>query len=238
MPWLIRSRRALWITTAFLIAAVIAGAGAWWFLWVPNVRPSLRAGEVFGVDVSNHQGEIDWDALASDDIEFAYIKSTEGGDFTDRSFETNWAEAERVGLERGAYHFFTLCRPGEEQAGHFLNIAPPDDGALPPAVDLELAGNCADRPTGSDVYQQLDDFLAVVEEAWGRPVLLYVGEDWEARYPVLDRSDRPRWLVSFLGRPEHDWTVWQLHGFAKVDGVTGGVDLDVGRLDELTARRR
>lgn len=63
MPWLIRSRRALWITTAFLIAAVIAGAGAWWFLWVPNVRPSLRVGELFGVDVSNHQGEIDWDAL-------------------------------------------------------------------------------------------------------------------------------------------------------------------------------
>jgi len=228
----------LWITTVFLIAVVVTGTAVWWFLWVPNVRPSLRAGEVFGVDVSNHQGGINWDAIASDDIDFAYIKASEGGDLTDRRFETNWAGAARVGLKRGTYHFFTLCRPGNEQAAHFLRVAPPDDAALPPAVDLELAGNCAGRPGTRDVYRQLDDFLKMVEEAWNRPVLLYVGDDWEARYPVLNRSDRPRWLVSFFGRPGRDWTIWQLHGFARVDGVDGRVDLNVGQLDKLRVAPR
>lgn len=237
MSRLLRNRLVMRSAIALLIALLV-GAAAWWFLWVPNVRPSLRAGEVFGVDVSNHQGDIDWDAVASDDIHFAYIKATEGGDFTDRRFKTNWAEAKRVGLEQGAYHFFTLCRSGEEQAMHFLRVAPPDRTALPPAVDLELAGNCVDRPASTDVYRQLDDFLATIEEAWGRTALLYVGEDWEARYPVLDRSDRSRWLVSFLGRPGRDWTVWQLHGFAKVDGVNGQVDLDVGRLNRLGSDSR
>jgi lysozyme len=232
------SRRTLSITIALLIAVVIASSAAWWFFWVPNVRPSLHAGEVYGIDVSNHQGEINWDAVASDDIDFAYIKSTEGGDFTDLRFETNWAEAARVGLDRGAYHFFTLCRPGKEQAAHFLRVAPPDEAALPPAIDLELAGNCAGRPDLRDAYRQLEDFLTMVEEAWDRPVLLYVGDDWEARYPVLNRSDRPRWLVSFFGRPARDWTVWQLHGFAKVDGIDGSVDLDVGRLDNLRVARK
>ena len=142
--------------------------------------------------------------------------------------------ADEAGVVRGAYHFFTLCRPGAEQAEHFLRTAPPEASALPPAVDLELVGNCRDRPAPEAVHVELDVFLAAVEAAWGRPAVLYVGEDWEGEYPVLDRSTRPRWLVSFLGRPDPDWTVWQFHWWGRVDGVTGDVDVDVARLGELT----
>lgn len=78
MSWSSHSR-ILGITTAALVAIALSAA-VWWFLWVPNVRPSLRAGEVFGIDVSNHQGPIDWDAVTEDDVRFAYIKATEGGD--------------------------------------------------------------------------------------------------------------------------------------------------------------
>jgi Glycosyl hydrolases family 25 len=68
---------------------------------------------VIGVDVSNHQGEIDWSALAGSNVAFAYIKATEGGDFRDRRFQLNWDGAKRAGLARGAYHFFTQCRSGD-----------------------------------------------------------------------------------------------------------------------------
>jgi Glycosyl hydrolases family 25 len=71
---------------------------------------------VIGVDVSNHQGDIDWPALAGSKIAFAYIKATEGGDFRDKRFQLNWEGAKRAGLARGAYHFFTQCRSGAEQA--------------------------------------------------------------------------------------------------------------------------
>lgn len=216
-----------------VVLVLVAGVSA--YLWVPHHRPHLREGEVHGVDVSNHQGRVDWAAVAADGISFAYVKASEGGDFTDDRFAENWAGAERAGLQRGAYHFFTLCRPGDEQAEHFLRTAPPQAGALPPAVDLELVGNCAARPDREAVFAELDVFLAAVEQAWGRPAVLYVGEDWEGAYPVLDRSERPRWLVSFVGRPDVRWTVWQYAWWGRVDGVDGRVDLDVARVGELGA---
>ena len=50
-----------------------------------------------------------------------------------------------AGLKVGAYHFFTLCRPGAEQAAYFLATVPVDTDLLPPSVDLEYEGNCSVR---------------------------------------------------------------------------------------------
>lgn len=222
-------RRRRWPRIIGSITLLLAGLGAaLWFLLVPNWRPPLRDGEHFGVDVSNHQGDIDWRAVAEDDIRFAYIKATEGGDFTDARFRENWRDAGKAGLDRGAYHFFTLCRPGREQARHFLSVAPPDPGALSPAVDFEIAGNCSRRPTPPEVDAEVRAFLAVLEEAWDREVIVYVRDDWESQYPVRDELDRPLWHFRFLRRPNVDgWVIWQIHGFAHVDGIAGGVDLNI-----------
>jgi lysozyme len=203
------------------LAAAVAAGLAWWFWWVPNWRPGLEDGERYGIDVSSHQGAVDWERVAGDGIDFAYVKATEGGDFVDERFEANWAGARAAGLERGAYHFFTLCTPGDVQGRHFLAVAPPEDGALPPAVDLELAGNCSARPPERAVDNELGRFLSTVEQAWGQEVVLYVGEDFEERYPGRETLDRPLWLRRFLLRPAGDWWIWQLHGRARVDGVEG-----------------
>jgi len=212
-----------------LVATVLAGA-LFWFAFVPNWRPPLQEGERYGVDVSAHQGEIDWQRVAADEIEFAYIKASEGGSFTDVRFRANWAGAAAAGLDRGAYHFFTLCRRGDEQARHFLAVAAPDPRALGPAVDLELSGNCSRRPRAAEVEAELNTFLTIVEAAWGRPAMLYVGDDWEDRYPVRTRLDRPLWQLRFLRRPDLDNVrVWQIHGLAHVEGITGRVDLNIMR---------
>ncbi|HEX2294006.1 MAG TPA: GH25 family lysozyme [Actinomycetota bacterium] len=209
--------------------AVAAAAATWWLWWVPAWRPPLQEGERYGIDVSSHQGRVDWARVAADGIEFAYLKASEGGDFVDERFAENWEGAAAAGLDRGAYHFFTLCTAGDVQARHFLAVAPPEEGALPPAVDLELAGNCGARPPAVAVRAELDRFLSLVETAWGQEIVLYVGEDFEERYPGRDRLGRPLWLRRFLVRPDGDWWIWQLHGRARVDGVEGGVDLDVMR---------
>jgi lysozyme len=210
---------------------VLAGsAAAFWFWFVPHWRPPLRDGEVYGVDVSSHQGVIEWERVQADEIDFAYIKASEGGDFVDRRFASNWRNAGAVGLDRGVYHFFTLCTPGDRQARHFLSVAPPDPTALPPAIDLELAGNCSRRPDTAAVAEELADFLALVEGAWDRRVVLYVGDDWEDRYPVRDRLDRPLWHRRVLRRPNVDgWAIWQVHGFAHVEGISGDADLNIMR---------
>ena len=221
-------------------AAVLAVMGlvtaALWFLAVPHWRPSLRAGETYGIDVSAHQGRIDWEAVASDDVAFAYIKATEGGDFADGRFDANWTASHAAGVRRGAYHFFTFCRSGEAQARNFLTTAPPEPGTLPPAVDLELAGNCAARPPKATVNRELTDFLRLVERAWNAEVVLYIGEDYEGRYPIRATTTRPVWYRRFLVRPPlTGWAIWQLHGYARVEGISGGADLNVGRLASLPA---
>ena len=73
----LRERRA---NVPLLLAAVALVGGLLWWAWVPRYRPALRPQESFGVDVSNHQGSIDWPAVRSDGIDFAVIKATEGGD--------------------------------------------------------------------------------------------------------------------------------------------------------------
>lgn len=195
-----RRHRWPWLVGA-VVAVIVMLAGLFWFAFVPNWRPPLRDGERYGVDVSAHQGEIDWRRVAADKIGFAYIKASEGGGFTDSRFGQNWSGAGDAGLDRGAYHFFTLCRRGNEQARHFLAVAPPDPRALAPAVDLELAGNCSRRPPGAEVEAELGGFLEIVEAAWGQPALLYVRDDWEDRYPVRAGSTvRCGSSGSFAGR--------------------------------------
>jgi lysozyme len=160
-------------------------------MWLPNYRPRLEAGERYGLDMSSHQSEIDWEIVASDDIDFAYIKASEGGNFIDERFEQNWAGAAAAGLDRGAYHFFTLCRAGAEQAENFLGALPSDPDVLPPAIDLELAGNCSERPNRAWIERELGAFLERVENGTGQKVLLYVGDDFEGRYQIRDELDRP-----------------------------------------------
>ena len=224
-----------WSRRLAVVAALVVAAGALsWYVVIPNWRPPLQAGEQYGLDVSRHQGEIDWPAVAGDGISFAYIKASEGGDWTDEKFATNWAEAQAAGIRTGAYHFFTLCRDGDDQARQFLRVAPPDPDALPPALDLEFGGNCRERPPNDELHGEVEEFIEIVEDAWSKPVVLYVWHDFERKYEVRETYGRPLWIRSYPQRPRSEWSVWQLHGYANVEGVDGGVDLNVARIEDIT----
>ena len=80
----------------------------------------LAPGEVLGIDVSNHQEEINWKRVAGSGVTYAYLKATEGVGFTDAHFALNWEGARKHGITVGAYHYFTLCSPGLDQARFFL----------------------------------------------------------------------------------------------------------------------
>lgn len=217
------------IATLALTAAFAVNAG--W--WTPYPRAARRY-ETWGIDVSHHQGTIDWARVAATPrLRFAYVKATEGGDFTDPSFERNWAEARRAGLRVGAYHFFNLCRPGAEQARHFLSVVPRVPDALPPALDLELGGSCRRPPPREDVAREVAAWLADVERGVGRRPLLYVTRESYERFVRGREPVGPLWIRSALGEPVlepgHAWAVWQFWPRGHVDGIAGPVDLDVLR---------
>lgn len=227
VPWW-RRKLVLVPLGLFVVLALVAAIVVW--AWLPHYRPGLRSGESYGIDVSNHQGEIDWSAVAGDDIGFAYIKSTEGGDWVDPWFERNWADAQSAGIDVGAYHYFTLCRPGAEQAENFLTVVPVEEADLPAALDLEYAGNCSRDVTREWVHDEVAQFLRIVEQATGTEVLLYVGGRFDEKHGITEAFDEPVWQRSLMRRPNGDrWLFWQLTFFSHVTGIDGRVDLDVRR---------
>jgi lysozyme len=199
-------------------------------------HPSDRAFPVQGVDVSHHQGEIDWEELRQEGADFAYIKATEGGDHRDRNFLSNWEGATRAKVARGAYHFFTLCRPGIEQASNFIATVPNTPDALPPVVDLEFGGNCSARPSRQVFLAELGRFLRAIEVHSGKPAMLYLTKEFDEHYRVSDAVPRPLWLRSIALKPGYGsrpWCVWQASSFRRVRGVEGPIDWNVARLDSM-----
>lgn len=216
------------------MVVAVAGSGLYGrYVWLPTYRPSLEHGESYGIDVSGHQGHIDWAKVAHSDLSFVYIKATEGSTYVDSDFAYDLAEARAAGLAVGAYHFFTLCSPGASQAANFLHTTPPGSTALPPAVDLELLGNCTAQPSLSEVETQLSDFVDVVETATGEPVIFYIGTSFEHRYPIPVADNGLRWKRSILLAPSGPWVIWQVDGLAQIDGINGPVDLDLMKTDDI-----
>ena len=201
-------------------------------LYAPRWRPSDTAYPRQGIDVSHHQGAIDWAKLPAQGVDFAYIKASEGGDHRDSRFVENWRGAAAAGVRRGAYHFFTLCRPGADQAANFIAAVPVDPDALAPAVDLEYMGNCARLLTVEDFHAELAVYIQEVEAHYRGPVLLYLTAEFDEAYRVSARVDRPLWLRSLVFAPSfgaRPWAYWQVSNFRRLDGVSGRVDWNVAR---------
>ena len=211
-------------------AGLVALFGAGLYFTFMTFHPDPDRYPVRGIDVSHHQGAIDWRQVAGAGIDFAYMKATEGGDFSDRRFAENWQAAKDAGVRRGAYHFFTFCRPGADQAAHFIATVPRDPDALPPAVDLEFGGNCPEASGRLDVEKELPAFLERVEAHYGRKALLYATPEYYKAHMAGTEIANPLWLRSLVFEPDynhHPWTVWQYHNRGTVAGIAGPVDRNV-----------
>ena len=212
-------------SVAIFAAACPATAGHGW-------RPSERRYPYQGIDVSHHQGHIAWAKLPRQGVDFAYIKASEGGDLRDDAFAANWAGARRAGIARGAYHYFTLCRPGADQAANFIAAVPADSDALPAAIDLEDMGPCPRPLAPADFRAELATFIALVEARFGKPVLLYLTEEFDRTYAISAHFNRPLWLRSMFWQPDfgaRPWAMWQASNFRRLDGIGGRVDWNVAR---------
>ena len=193
-----------------------------------------------GIDVSHHQGDIHWPSVAMDDVAFVYMKATEGGDFVDKRFIDNWAASKRAGLPRGAYHFFTFCRPAAIQAANYIATVPKEGNALPPALDLEYLGNCRARPDVEEMRNEILTWLTIVESHYGQEAVLYVTREFYRAYLEPSGIKRRLWLRSLARPPRYgsQWTIWQYHNRGTVDGISGPVDLNVADLAGLAAGSR
>lgn len=228
------------LTTALLLAG---GAFAGLFLYGRYFgeapEPSEAAYPIRGIDLSAHNGAVDFDLLPAQGIDFVYQKATEGTDFTDRYFLDNARRALLSGIPCGAYHFFRFDSDGELQALNFHNALRGRAFTLPPAIDIEEWGN----PDGHDtakIVERLRRMLQTLERLGYRPVL-YTNKDGYYRFVRGNFDNYPLWICSFTDPPLEGartrWAIWQYSHRGRLEGVEGTVDLNVFNGDEESFRR-
>lgn len=180
-----------------------------------------------GIDVSRHQGPIQWALVAGTGITFAYLKATEGASFVDPMFALNATRAQSQGIRVGGYHYFRYCSPALAQARHFSAVLAQTPTDLPPALDVERDRCQLDR---EELVARVRTFVTEVEKATGKSVVLYVYPDLEAELRIRkDFPHNPQWIRSLGRRPPGDWWLWQRSDQGTVPGIAGRVDLNVMR---------
>lgn len=204
------------------VPAVLAGV----LLAAPLAAGDPPRRHATGIDVSHHSGEIDWEEVSERGLDFVFVKASEGVDDADPSFARHWEAIGRLGVARGAYHFFVTEDDPEVQARFFLSKARIGPGDLPPVVDVEVIGH----GTAGDVSGKLRRFLEILEaESGARPIIYTSARFWDAHFePSFGRY--PLWVAEYdvesptLPTGWDEWTIWQFEGDAEVPGIEKGAD--------------
>lgn len=197
---------------------------------------------VHGIDVSKHQGTIDWKRVRNMkkngiQVSFTFIKATEGITRQDNKFEFNWQQAAHYGILRGAYHFYYPSRDADKQADNFIKVVKLNTGDLPPVVDIEYSNGKSKQKICDD----LKVFVRRLEKQYGVKPIIYTNINFFTTYLEGSFDTYPLWIAGYF---DHDrfynefltpWIIWQHSESGKVDGIRGSVDFNVfnGSLSSL-----
>ncbi len=184
-----------------------------------------------GIDVSHHQGAIDWDTVAPN-IDFAIVRCGYGEDMTsqdDRYWKANADACTRLGIPFGVY-IYSYAETDEQarsEAEHVLRLVEGYEISLPIYLDLEeekLLGKC----TKEDFLRHAQIFCDIIEEA-GYQAGVYANYNWWTNYltdPAYDQWSR--WIARYASATGYhkDYDMWQYSSTGSVPGISGNVDMN------------
>lgn len=182
--------------------------------------------ELQGIDVSHYQGTIDWARIEEQDIDFAFIKATEGSNYVDEYFYDNWRAAEQTELYVGAYHFFSFDSDARTQAALFIETVGDLSYKITPVIDIEFYGDkWANPPEKKYVIEQLNEMLSILEEYYKIRPVIYTTYNVYYQYIKGGFKEYPLWIRNVYFPPDWnmkgDWTFWQYTDTAVMDGYMG-----------------
>lgn len=197
---------------------------------------------VHGIDVSKHQGNIDWERVSrmknnGIQISFAFIKATEGITRQDNQFETNWKHSEQNGLLRGAYHVYYPSRDADKQADNFINIVKLSRGDLPPVIDIEHSNG----RSAKKICEGLEAFANRLEKYYKVKPIIYTNINFYNTFLIGSFDKYPLWIAGYFDHERFynefltPWILWQHSEKGRVDGIRGNVDFNVykGNIDSF-----
>ena len=193
---------------------------------------------LIGIDVSNHQGDIDWETVKNSGVEFAFIRigyghNREAKIMEDEKFRKNLEGARNVGLKVGLYFYSyaTEIWEAEEQANWIVKALNGEKIDLPIVFDYETWKSF---PTYNinivDLNKVAKRFLDILHDNG------YEGMNYSSKYylnTIWNLSEYPTWLAHYVSKTNYDkdFKVWQFSNTGEVPGINGFVDLDVLYLD-------
>ena len=149
-----------------------------------------------GVDISHHN-RVNWEALSNDsNLEFCYIKATEGKSFKDSDCSYNVKKANECNLHVGIYHYFSTHTSVKAQFKNFMSVYKRVKTDLIPAIDVEKNGNVYDDSTDDSLALLIDLFI----KEFHQYPLVYLGDLGAYRtYPVIYKC--PIWYrIMYLSK--------------------------------------
>ena len=191
----------------------------------PTIEPDANLYPIRGIDISAHNGVIDFEKVKNAGYQFAIIKATEGTDFKDAMFIDNLRQARQAGLKVGAYHFFRFDTDGYLQALNLLHSLRHRKLDFPIAIDIERFGN-PDGHQASIIISRLQDMITCLEKE-GVDIILYSNKDDYDKYLKGKFDNYPLWICTFTEpEPNLNWDIWQYSHRGTIDGIKGDVDLN------------
>ena len=187
-----------------------------------------------GIDVSHYQGTIDWKQVAQyENIQFVYIKATQGTKFTDRQYSYNIRQARQNGLKVGSYHFFSHQTPARKQFEHFQEVAKKAEQDLIPMVDVEVALSSLERQRMSlSAFQDsLQLFMDLCKNYYGEYPMIYAtnrsynelcGERFLNYHLYIGRYGSNEPVICHTSKKH---TIWQYSEKGNLKGIPQPVDL-------------
>ena len=199
-----------------------------------------------GVDVSSHQGEIDWQAAADSGVEFAMIRAgyrgyTEGGLFEDACFAANMDGALAAGLEVGVYFFSQALTEEEalEEADFLLSLIDGCPITYPVVFDWERQSAETSRTREADgavITACAAAFCSAVEAAGYLPMVYFSPSKAYGELDLSALTAWPFWLAHYTADYafttfRYHFSMWQYTSTGSVPGIRGNVDLDLALTD-------
>lgn len=193
-----------------------------------------------GIDVSKYQGNIDWQAVKDEGIEFVIIRlgyrgyGEEGVLAIDEMFYDNIKGALDVGLEVGVYFFSQAITADEalEEAEFVIDIISEYDITMPVVFDTEIVEVDGARTLDIDKSIFTEACIVfcdrIIEE--GYDTMIYFNLVWSAFTLDLEQlTSYEKWYADYYDIPQYpyEFTMWQYTETAQVSGIEGYVDLNI-----------
>ena len=193
--------------------------------------------EVKGVDVSEYQGEVDWEKIKEQNIDFAFIKATEGSKGKDSFFDKNYEKLKNMDMLLGLYHFFSFESSGEEQADNYIKVVGKienDGNIMLPIIDIEYYSYYKKaKPDKEWVIEELQKMLEKLEKTYRVKPIIYTTMEFYQEYIEGKFLEYDIWIRNILTKPSlenREWKFWQYTGRGRLEGYNGEekfIDLNV-----------